>query len=91
VEILTKKKRLSSKIKTEMVLNVLRGESMDEISRKYGVTVAQLSDWRDSFIANGTNGFKKKPENSRVLELERMVGKQQMKIELLKKNEISHT
>jgi len=84
---MTKKKRLSSKIKTEMVLEVLRGESIDAISRKYCLTVAQLSEWRDSFITNGINGFKKKPENSRILELERMVGKQQMKIELLKKNE----
>ena len=86
---MSKKTRLSSKTKMEMVLGVLRGESMDEICRKNGVTMAQLSEWRDSFIANGMNGFKKKPENSRILELERMVGKQQMKIELLKKNDFS--
>lgn len=85
---MTKKKRLSSKVKAEMVLEILRGESMDEVCRKNGVTLAQLTEWRDSFISSGTNGFKKKPEDSRVLELERMVGKQQMKIELLKKNEI---
>jgi len=80
-----KKTRFTKKIKTEIVLSLLRGESMEAASRKYGVTIADLSFWRDRFVEHGPDGFKRKPDDSRLKEAERMIGKLQMELELTKK------
>jgi transposase-like protein len=80
-------KRKSAKKKTEMVLELLRGTPIEEVSRKYQVTVADLAAWRDAFIKNGEAGFKKRPEVSRIAEYERALGRLQMENELLKKKE----
>ena len=58
-------KRRSAKFKTEVVLSLLCGESAEELSRKHGVTMADIAQWRDEFIAYGTQGFKKNPEDSK--------------------------
>lgn len=79
------KKRKSAKVKTQMVLELLRGKPIEEVSREYQVTVADLSEWRDAFIKNGEAGFKRRPENSRIAEYERALGRLQMENELLKK------
>lgn len=47
-------KSRSAKLKTEVVLSLLRGESAEELSRKHGVTMAEIAQWCDEFIANGT-------------------------------------
>lgn len=84
-----KKTRFTTKIKTEIVLALLRGESIEALSRKHGVTIADLSLWRDQFIEQGAHGFKRKPEDSRLKEAERMIGRLQMELELTKrKNEL---
>ena len=80
-----KKTRFTTKIKTEIVLTLLRGESIEALSRKHGVTIADLSLWRDQFIEQGAHGFKRQPDDSRLKEAERMIGKLQMELELTKK------
>jgi SAM-dependent MidA family methyltransferase len=45
------------------VLRLLRGESLEAMSRELGVTAARLSQWRDAFMDSGTQGLK-----SRVIE-----------------------
>jgi transposase-like protein len=40
-------------------MELLRGETIEALSRKHGLTMAELSEWRDAFIANGMDGFKK--------------------------------
>lgn len=79
------KQRLSSKKKAEMVLRILRGESIETVSRENQVTVAELAKWRDNFIQNGTDGFKRNPKQSQLGQYEKVIGRQQMQIELLKK------
>ena len=78
-------KRRSSKLKTEVVLSLLRGESAEELSRKYGVTMADIAQWRDEFIANGTQGFKKNPEESKLARAERRIGQLEIELDLVKK------
>ena len=87
------KQRLSSKNKAEMVLRILRGESIETVSREKQVTVADLTKWREEFIKNGTDGFKRNPEQSQLGRYERIIGRQQMQIELLKKkrDSLGHT
>ena len=47
------KGRWSAKRKASVVLELLRGADLESTSRKYGVTAATLSEWRDAFLAAG--------------------------------------
>lgn len=70
----------------EMVLTLLRGGSLEELSRVHRVTIQELNTWRDLFLEKGASGFKSVTKGSnREHELERIIGRQQMEIELLKK------
>lgn len=80
-----KRKNITSKIKTEIVLSLLRGEDPELLSREHGVTLSDISLWRDQFIENGTTGFKRKPDDSRLGAAERKIGQLQMELELTKK------
>ena len=80
-----KKSRISSKRKTEIVLELLRGASIEVLSRQNKVAVHQLTQWREQFIKHGSMGFKKSGNDTKVSELERIIGQQHIEIELLKK------
>lgn len=45
--------RWSAKRKVSVVLELLRGADLESTSRKYRVTAATLSQWRDRFLAGG--------------------------------------
>jgi hypothetical protein len=77
--------RKSAKYKKELVLELLRGGSMDTIARREGVTVHELDEWRETFISSGEDGFKRKPKESRLEEARRVIGDLTMENELLKK------
>lgn len=79
------KRKNITKIKTEIVLSLLRGEDPELLSREHGVTLSDISLWRDQFIENGTTGFKRKPDDSRLGAAERKIGQLQMELELTKK------
>ena len=80
------KERWSKKKKTKIILELLRGSSLDDLSRSYHVPASQLSQWRDQFIASGMAGFQNKTANDiRVAQLEKKVGQQTMMLELFKK------
>ncbi len=80
-----KRKNITSKIKAEIVLSLLRGEDPELLSREHGVTLSDLSLWRDQFIDSGTSGFKRKPDDSKLSAAERKIGQLQMELELTKK------
>jgi transposase-like protein len=82
---MVKQKRKSAKMKTRMDLELLRGRTIEEVSREYQVTIADLTEWRTAFLKGGESGLKKRPDDSRYAEYERTVGRLQMEIELLKK------
>lgn len=84
---MSKKKRRSAKLKTEAVLELLRGRPAEEVSREYLVSIAELNQWREAFIRNGERGFKKDPEAARISEYEKALGRMQMELELYKKKE----
>lgn len=69
--------RWSARRKADAVMRLLRGESLEEVSRDIRVEAHRLAAWRDDFIASGTEGLKANPgqgEDRRVRELERKVG-----------------
>ncbi len=79
------KTRRSAKFKTQAVLELLRGESKEDLCRKYSITMAELSAWRDEFVKNGTQGFKKKSDDSKLAHAERRIGQLEMELDLVKK------
>jgi len=56
------KGRWSSKRKMAVVLELLRGKDLESLSRKYAITAATLSSWRDTFLASGEAGLKIRQE-----------------------------
>lgn len=79
-------KRLSAKRKLEAVQRIIAGESLEDVSRDMGVTVAQLSTWRDRALDSAENGLKSQPGDSRDREIARLqskVGETTMENELL--------
>ena len=75
--------RKTSKFKAQVVLELLKGENLEELSRKYAVTMSEINAWRDEFIRNGTDGFKRNPEEAKLSRAERKIG--QLEMELVKK------
>jgi hypothetical protein len=67
--------RFSSRRKMEAVLRVLRGESLDTVSREIGVTAGSLASWRDDFLAGGQANLRSRAADARDEELARLRGK----------------
>jgi len=80
-----KKERMSANKKTELVLQLLRGDSLDELCRVHHVTASQLNEWRDIFINKGKDGFRKKADDHRLREAQAIIGRQAIELDLYKK------
>jgi transposase len=68
------------------VLRLLRGEDLELVSRELGVTAAELSGWREAFLAAGEAALKTRPADARDGEIGRpkeKVGDLRMANELL--------
>jgi hypothetical protein len=63
---------MSAQRKQEAVLRLLRGEDLELVSRELSVTAADLSGWRESFLAAGAASLKSRPEDDRDRELRAM-------------------
>ena len=57
------KGRWSAKRKASVVLELIRGADLESTSRKYGVTAATLSEWRDAFLTGGAEALKIRQED----------------------------
>jgi transposase-like protein len=80
------RRRMSAKRKQSAVLRLLRGEDLELVSRDLGVTAAELTAWRDAFLAAGEASLTTRPADGRDLEISRLktkVGELTMANELL--------
>ena len=80
------RRRMSARRKQEAVLRLLRGEDVELVSRALGVTAAELSGWREAFLAGGEASLKSRPADARDAEIDRLqakVGELTMTNELL--------
>ena len=78
--------RFSARRKRDTVLQLLRGEDLDTLSRKLGVTAATLSHWREQFVAGGQANLKSRAPDVRdeeFLRLRAKIGEMTMANELL--------
>jgi len=73
------RRRMSAGRKREAVLRLLRGEDLELVSRELGVIAAELSGWRDQFLAAGGASLKSRPADARDAE----IGRLQAKVERL--------
>ncbi len=82
-----KETRWTARRKADAVVRLLRGESLDELSRELRVEAHRLQAWRDEFLAGGIEGLKARPlqpEERRLKEAERKVGELTMDNEILR-------
>ena len=66
------RRRMSARRKQEAVLRLLRGEDLELLSRELGVTAAELSGWREAFLAAGETSLKSRPADARDAEIGRL-------------------
>ena len=81
--------RFSAQKKTEVVLQLLRGEEIDLLSRALQVPAARLAAWRDAFLSGGREAMKQPPLDARDREIARLrekLGESTMDHELLREN-----
>ena len=52
--------RWSAQRKMEVVLRLLRGEDLGELSREFQVPAPELENWRRVFLEGGVNGLKRR-------------------------------
>ena len=70
-----RRQRMSAKRKQSAVLQLLRGEDLELVSRALGVTAAELTAWRDAFLAGGEGSLKTRPADGRDVEIGRLKAK----------------
>src|SRR5215210_292763 len=81
-----RRRRMSARRKQEAVLRLLRGEDLELLPRRLGVTAAELSGWREAFLAGGEASLRSRPADARddaIGRLEEKVGDLTMANELL--------
>ncbi len=77
--------RWSAQRKMEMVLRLLRGEDLGEVSREVQVSPADLEEWRRVFLETGRQGLKQRSRDPTERELTRTqakLGELTMRMEL---------
>ena len=82
-----KEGRWSARKKADAVIRLLRGESLDELSRELRLEAHRLQAWRDEFVAGGIEGLKARPlqpEDRALRDAERKIGELTMENEILR-------
>ena len=81
-----KRRRITAKMKLEIVVRMFRGESLDILSREIDIPAERLTRWKEAFIKGGIENLKIKPNSPEIIEnkmLKEMIGEKSMEIELL--------
>jgi hypothetical protein len=77
--------RWSAKRKSEVVLRLLRGEDLGELSREIQVPPPEIEQWRDAFLQGAETGLKKRagdPLEREITRTRAKLGETMMKLEL---------
>jgi transposase-like protein len=80
--------RWHAKRKAEVVLRLVRGGSLDALSRELGVPIGRLEQWRDEGLAGLEDALQARasddPLRLKLDEANRRIGEMSMEIELLR-------
>jgi len=65
--------RWTAKRRGALVLSIVRGEtSVAEAARKHGLTVAEVEEWPERFVAAAENGLRARPQDEEALKDEQL-------------------
>ena len=81
-------KRWSANRKKEVVLRLLRGESIDALSRELGVEIYRLEQWRERALAALDSGLRERGDDPLTRQLDaakHRIGELTMEIEILRR------
>jgi transposase len=79
--------RWSARRKEQVVLRLLRGESLDLLARETGQPAGRIAGWREEFLEAGREGLKSRPApegDRRLLAAQRKVGELQLEVDILR-------
>src|SRR3954454_2151530 len=79
--------RWSARRKQEVVLRLLRGESLDALARETGQAAGTIAGWREDFLQAGHEGLKSRPapvEDRRLADAQRKIGELSMDLDILR-------
>ncbi len=83
------RRQFNVEFKTRVVLELISGEKgLMEASREYGIEDSVLSRWKQEFLERAPQVFeppKVEDQSEKIAELERMVGRLTMQLEVAKK------
>lgn len=87
---MNKRRKFTPEFKSQVVLQLLSGErSMAELCREHQLASPMIGTWKQQFLAGATQAFANETtsnqEQAEIAELERMVGKLTMELEIAKK------
>jgi hypothetical protein len=76
--------RWSSRRKVEVVLRLLRGEDLGELSREVQVSPPELEEWRRVFLETGEQRRSRDPTERELIRTRAKLGEVTMRMELAK-------
>jgi transposase-like protein len=87
------RRNFSAEFKARVVLEILTGaKSVAQVAQQYSIKPELLSRWKSDFVANAPKLFENgsatratDPQAERIAELERLVGRMTLEMEILKK------
>ena len=86
------RRKFSAEFKAKVVLELLRGEKgLLEASREYKIKDTVLSRWKQEFLERAPDAFRQgegegqRQEQERIAELERLVGRLTLELDVAKK------
>ena len=87
---MSKRRKFTPQFKSQVILQLLSGErSMAELCREHQLTSQMVGTWKQQFLAAASQAFEseatRNADQERIAELERMVGKLTMELEIAKK------
>ena len=90
---MAKRRRFTAKFKAEVVLEALRGESSQaELCRRHNLSETQVSTWKrqllenvKTFFESETDRFPSSDSAERIAQLEQLVGRLTLALEIEKK------
>jgi transposase-like protein len=81
------KMRWTADKKADAVLRLLKGETLDAVSRDLGLPGHELETWRSEFISQGKEGLRSKPrtqDDRKLDEAQKVIGQLTMENAILK-------
>src|SRR5512134_243053 len=83
--------RWTARRRSALVVSILRGEtSVQEAARSHGLTVSEVEEWKEKYLAAGENALRSRPrdedglKDEQIKRLKQKVGELVLDIDILK-------